>query len=205
MAKEQLDSDSQDAQRASVPATEAMLKMYTNPLRRRMIKLFTKHVFLRATDIARELEVPVNKVSYHLRALADVGLLEEAPEKARDKRDRVWTGRPQSISLGGPDNPIPDEALASAALQAIAEDHYDLVRRMLAWSPAYIAGETDELHAEFSQSTIRLTEAEFREMVKRISEIGTEFEEAHKRNHPDPDDPEARTWQIDIVAVDDTV
>src|SRR5699024_11975455 len=37
-----------------------------------------------------DLGVPANSVSYHLRILAKGGAIVEAPEAARDKRDRVW-------------------------------------------------------------------------------------------------------------------
>ena len=53
---------------------------------------------VRAADVARELGIPANQASFHLRQLAKYGLVEEAPEEARDKRDRVWRatahGRP---------------------------------------------------------------------------------------------------------------
>ena len=45
---------------------------------------------MRAADVARELGIPANQASFHLRQLAKYGLVEEAPEAARDKRDRVW-------------------------------------------------------------------------------------------------------------------
>ena len=45
---------------------------------------------LRAADVARELGIPANQASFHLRQLAKYGLVEEAPEEARDRRDRVW-------------------------------------------------------------------------------------------------------------------
>jgi DNA-binding transcriptional ArsR family regulator len=51
----------------------------------------------RAADIATALGVPANQVSFHLRTLAKYGLIEEAPEEARDRRDRVW--RPAGESL----------------------------------------------------------------------------------------------------------
>ena len=41
-------------------------------------------------DIARELGIPANQASFHLRQLAKYGVVEEDPEAARDKRDRVW-------------------------------------------------------------------------------------------------------------------
>jgi DNA-binding transcriptional ArsR family regulator len=51
----------------------------------------------RAADLAVALGVPANQVSFHLRTLAKYGLIEEAPEEARDRRDRVW--RPAGESL----------------------------------------------------------------------------------------------------------
>ena len=49
---------------------------------------------MRAADLARELDLPANQMSFHLRQLAKYGLVEEDPDAARDKRDRVW--RPTS-------------------------------------------------------------------------------------------------------------
>ena len=44
----------------------------------------------RAADLAHDLGIPANQASFHLRQLAKYGLVEEAPELARDRRDRVW-------------------------------------------------------------------------------------------------------------------
>ena len=37
-----------------------------------------------------DLDIPANQASFHLRQLAKYGLVVEAPEEARDRRDRVW-------------------------------------------------------------------------------------------------------------------
>lgn len=182
-----------------------MLKALTHPLRRQILRLLAKREYLRAADAAEALGVPANKVSFHLRVLADAGLLVEAPEHARDRRDRVWKGQAAGVRLGGPEAPIDDPALGDAVLAALMDDHYDVVRRMLAWTPDYIAGRTTEMHAEFTQKTIRLTEPEFVAMMERFNEISREFAEAHERAHPDRDDPDVRVWSIDIVAADDTI
>lgn len=184
-------------------ATTTMLKAFTHPLRRQILRLFPKHEYLRAADIAELLDVPANKVSFHLRALADAGLIVEAPERARDRRDRVWRGSREAVSIGGPENPIEDAVLGNAALQVLIDEHYDVVRRMLAWTPDYMAGRTTEVHAEFSQGTMRLTEAEFLAMMKRMSAVSKEAAEAHDRDNPD--DPATRVWNIDIIAADDTI
>lgn len=186
-------------------ATTAMLKAFTHPLRRQILRLLAKREYLRAADVAEALDVPANKVSFHMRVLADAGLLVEAPEYARDRRDRVWKGQSASVKLGGPESPIDDPALGDAVLAALIDDHYDLVRRMVSWTPDYMAGRTTEMHAEFSQKTLRLTEAEFLAMMERINEISHEFAEAHELAHPDRNDPATRIWNIDIIAADDTI
>ncbi|GAB3597811.1 ArsR/SmtB family transcription factor [Microbacterium tumbae] len=180
--------------------TSAMLKSYSHPLRRQILRLLARREFLRAADIAAELGVPPNSASFHLRTLADAGLIEEAPEKARDRRDRVWTARKGALSVGGPDRPVADEALGDAVIAALAEDHQDLVRRVLAWTPEYVSGRTTAVHAAFNQRTIRLTEAEFERAMTQIHDVLNAADEAH-----DSSDPSGRFWQLDLVAADDTI
>ncbi|MFJ2368273.1 helix-turn-helix domain-containing protein [Microbacterium sp. NPDC087665] len=190
-------------ERSSVDAewmTSAMLKAYAHPLRRQMLRLFARRDHLRAADIAAELDVPANSVSFHLRALADAGLIDEAPERARDRRDRVWAAKKGALNVGGPEHPVPDEALGTTVMAAIVEDHRDLLRRVVAWTPEYVSGRTAEVHGSFSQRTIRLTEAEFEAAMVRVNDV---LDEAHEKH--DDDDPAGRHWQIDLIAADDTI
>jgi DNA-binding transcriptional ArsR family regulator len=180
--------------------TSAMLKAYSHPLRRQMIRLFARREHLRAADVAADLGVAPNSASFHLRVLADAGLIEEAPEHARDRRDRVWKSRKGSINLGGPEHPVPDEALGIAMVHSLAEDHQDTMARVIAWTPEYLSGRTTEVHAAFVQQMVRLTEAEFDAVMERVRQVITEAAEAH-----DKDDPAGRPWQIDILAADDTI
>lgn len=180
--------------------TSAMLKAYSHPLRRRILRLIARRGFLRAADIAGALDVPANSASFHLRVLAEAGLIEEAPEQARDRRDRVWTGRKGALTVGGPENPVADEALGDAVVAALAEDHVDLLRRVVAWTPEYVSGRTAEVHASFVQRTIRLTEAEFDDVMHKIDDVLSAADDAH-----DDTDPAGRHWQLDIVVADDTI
>src|SRR5687768_6358912 len=54
-----------------------------------MTELYARQVGT-ATGLAAAVGEPVNKVSFHLRLLAKYGFIEEAPELARDGRDRWW-------------------------------------------------------------------------------------------------------------------
>jgi predicted ArsR family transcriptional regulator len=70
-----------------------VLRAIAHPMRARILDEFDVTETLRAADVAELLEVPANQASFHLRQLAKYGLIEPAPEAARDKRDRVYRRR----------------------------------------------------------------------------------------------------------------
>ena len=67
-----------------------ILRAISHPVRNRILTELTASGSMRAADLARELDIPANQASFHLRQLAKYGLVEEDPDAARDKRDRVW-------------------------------------------------------------------------------------------------------------------
>ncbi|HWJ09247.1 MAG TPA: helix-turn-helix domain-containing protein [Nocardioides sp.] len=67
-----------------------ILRAIAHPTRNRVLQELSAAGSLRAADIARRIDVPANQASFHLRQLAKYGLVEEDPEAARDRRDRVW-------------------------------------------------------------------------------------------------------------------
>ncbi|CAH0221425.1 MULTISPECIES: helix-turn-helix domain-containing protein [unclassified Microbacterium] len=181
-------------------ASSAMLKAYAHPLRRRIAKAVAARGHARAADLAGDLDVPANSVSFHLRVLAEAGLIEEDPEHARDRRDRVWKGVDGAWNIGSPEHPVEDEGLGNALMTALVEDHIAMVRRVLAWSADYVSGRDAAQHGTFSQRNLRVTEAEFREIERRINDVITEVTDGH-----DPDDPDSRFWNLDIIGADDTI
>lgn len=67
-----------------------ILRAIAHPTRNRVLHEISAAGSLRAADIARRIDIPANQASFHLRQLAKYGLVEEDPDAARDKRDRVW-------------------------------------------------------------------------------------------------------------------
>ena len=67
-----------------------MLRGIAHPMRNRILEEMSAGGPMRAADVAHRLGIPANQASFHLRQLAKYGLVEEAPELARDGRDRVW-------------------------------------------------------------------------------------------------------------------
>lgn len=180
--------------------TTAMLKALSHPLRRAILQVLRRREFARAADVAAELGEPANKVSFHLRTLESAGLIVEASERARDRRDRVWTMASGALSLGDPEHPVADEALGDAVMNALVEEHYALVRRLVAWSPAYLSGHDPEVHGAFTKTGLQLTPAEFEELLRRLNDAIRAAKEQHVAGTPG-----ARAYEIDIVAADDRI
>lgn len=67
-----------------------VLRAIAHPTRRRILDELGATGPMRAADVGDALGIPANQASFHLRQLAKYGVIEPAPEAARDKRDRVW-------------------------------------------------------------------------------------------------------------------
>ena len=78
-----------------------ILRAIAHPARNRILSELQAAGSMRAADVARTLDIPANQASFHLRQLAKYGLVEEAPEEARDKRDRVWRMSDDDITISG--------------------------------------------------------------------------------------------------------
>ena len=83
----------------------AALRAIAHPLRQRILMELAVLGHARAADLALATGEPANSVSFHLRVLARAGMIVEAPEHARDRRDRVWKNVAQSYAVepGAPD------------------------------------------------------------------------------------------------------
>jgi DNA-binding transcriptional ArsR family regulator len=66
------------------------LAAMANPLRSRILDVLAVHGPSTASAIAGRVDLAVGSASHHLKVLAEAGLVEEAPELARDRRERWW-------------------------------------------------------------------------------------------------------------------
>lgn len=85
-----------DTFRVSEPAA---LRAIAHPLRQRILMELSVRGHARAADLAEATGQPANSISFHLRTLARAGMIVEAPEHARDKRDRVWANAASSYRI----------------------------------------------------------------------------------------------------------
>ncbi|HEY1531378.1 MAG TPA: helix-turn-helix domain-containing protein [Galbitalea sp.] len=136
----------------------AMLRAMAHPLRQRIIWELSVRTYGRAADLAGILGEPANSVSYHLRALAKVDVVEEAPEFARDSRDRVWRlAHPEGFYAPA----------GSAAADILIEEQLGWIREFLSET---LERQPGAAHGEYLGAAL-LTETEAKGMFQEIAEI----------------------------------
>ena len=196
-------------------ASRDQLRAMAHPLRMAIVERVGRRGTARAADVAADLGVPANSVSYHLRILARGGVIEEAPEAARDRRDRMWRlaqtsfhlGRRGQSSLNDPDDSDADYLDASGAT-ALAV--FDLMRS--AWSAELARHHTLRSTPEnglgaMNHTTLRLSTEQMRELNQLVSSKLLDYSRLNRDEHGadlpgDPDsEGETLTFRALWVAV----
>jgi DNA-binding transcriptional ArsR family regulator len=145
-----------------------VLRGLAHPLRSRIVAEMDATGPVRAADIARDLGIPANQASFHLRQLARYGLVEEAPGAARDRRDRVWklvADRGLSIDLQDVES-VPGGPAAVGVWR----------RHATSWAhtvvdAAYAHEQDDETTVSITEQTLRLTRAEAEQVRDELGEV----------------------------------
>ncbi len=105
-----------------------------HPVRRRLLEVLGVEGPATASQLAERTGQLVGNVSHHLKMLARAGMVEEAAELAKDRRERWWRHVPLSLSWSLADvrgDPV-GEAVAVAAEYEHLEHHLRRVRGWLA-------------------------------------------------------------------------
>lgn len=148
-----------------------VLAALAHPLRRRLMDVLKVDGPSTVSMLAERTGQAVANVSHHLRVLAAAELTEEAPELARDRRERWWRLVSAGIRWSTPDFGSDPAALAvaNAAESLNLDRHMSLVR---AW---YGASENERQEwgdAAFSTDKwLRLTPAELTELSRQIVDL----------------------------------
>lgn len=185
------------ALRAPSMSTE-VLKALANPLRRQVWNEVGQLRYARAADLAKRLDLPANTLSFHLRVLAEAGLIEEAPEKARDRRDRVWKPTRGALSLGSPEEPVADELLGRAVLAGEVADHHALLARVTGWASRFITGEDPVERGAFATYTLRLSRERYHQLVEQLDATISDY-----RDDEETDD--MLTWKLSVIAASEEI
>lgn len=89
------------------------LKALAHPLRMRLARALTIARVATASQLAEQVDEAVSLVSYHLRKLAEHGLIEEAEPQSADGRERWWQPASDGVSIRDEDfRDAPEKAAA---------------------------------------------------------------------------------------------
>lgn len=143
-----------------------VLRAIAHPVRNRILGELDAHGSLRAADVARELEIPANQASFHLRQLAKYGLIEEDPGAARDKRDRVWrTTGGVTINLEQI-QAVPGGRSAARVYRDTATSWHQYVV-----ATAYSEDRQPGIHRSVTDTSVRLTTDEAKELTEELNAV----------------------------------
>lgn len=159
-----------------------VLAAMAHPLRRRLMDVLKVYGPSTVSMLAERTGQAVANVSHHLKVLATAELVEEAPELARDRRERWW--RLVSAGLRWSTTDFDDDPAALAVAHAAASlslDHHASLAR--AWQAAGDAEREAWADGPFSTDKwLRLTPEELAELGRQI--IGL-LDQWHQRDVPD--------------------
>jgi DNA-binding transcriptional ArsR family regulator len=148
----------------------ATLAALAHPLRRRLIDLLRVYGPATASALATRTDQAVANISHHLRVLSTGGLIEPAPELARDKRERWW--RLVSTSLRWSTKDFGDAAgqvIADTVQQLGLEQHISAARTWFATdradTQAFIG------HAFTADKWLHLTPEELYELSQQVGDL----------------------------------
>ncbi|GAA5177444.1 helix-turn-helix domain-containing protein [Rugosimonospora acidiphila] len=172
-----------------------MMRAMSHPARIQILEHLSQNGPSTATECAEIVGLSPSATSYHLRALAKVGLIEEAPGRG-DARERVW----RSTVAGG----YSVDAGVDATPEARAAED-GLISTFLAWEDAqtrkFLARRMSEpaewqRAVQLSQMAILVTADELKALGGAIEELVRQY---RKRDRVDPP-PDARTVSVMLRA-----
>ncbi len=145
-----------------------VLAAMAHPLRRRLMDVLRVDGPATASMLAGRTGQAVGNISHHLRILARGELIEQAPELARDRRERWWRLSADSVRWSTSD--FEDDPAVEAVEQAVMslnlERQVELVRAYNATGPA---GRRDWPTGPFSTNHwLQLNDAELAELAGEV-------------------------------------
>ena len=144
-----------------------ILRAIAHPTRNRVLHEISAAGSLRAADIARRMDIPANQASFHLRQLAKYGLVEEDPEAARDRRDRVWRlVDPDGIRFRTED--VLGQPGGRAAYSVFRRNAVEWGRHLVERALTYEGGGSGKSVSEWS---LRLTAAEAEQLTGELEQV----------------------------------
>ncbi|KPC67635.1 ArsR/SmtB family transcription factor [Streptomyces coelicoflavus] len=153
------------------------LKALAHPLRSQLYRNLGVARTATASQLAEQVDEAVSLVSYHLRKLAEHGLVEEAEPQSADGRERWWQPSSDGVSIRDENfRDVPERAAAHlAATRLFHEQRAAMYRRYLdersTWGPEWNSAAPD------NESQLRLTPADLKELGDELLALAKKYDE----------------------------
>ncbi|MFI7008021.1 ArsR/SmtB family transcription factor [Streptomyces sp. NPDC050145] len=165
----------------------ATLKAFGHPLRMRLYGALYMRGTATASHLAEDLDdgTAVSLISYHLRKLAEHGLIEPAEPEGADGRERWWKPAQEALRIDSSDfRDTPEGTAAHTALSRVMyeqrRDHYlRFLDQRAGWSADW-----QDAH-DSSDFLARLTPEELKEMTAELHGVVDRYVKAGKAADPE--------------------
>ncbi|PPS76914.1 ArsR/SmtB family transcription factor [Streptomyces sp. MH60] len=153
------------------------LKALAHPLRMQLYRGLCVARTATASQLADKVDEAVSLVSYHLRKLAEHGLVEQADPQSADGRERWWQPSSAGVSLRDENfRDAPERAAAHlAATRLFHEQRAAMYHRYLderpTWGPEWNSAAPD------NESLLRLTPADLKELGEELLALARKYDE----------------------------
>ncbi|WP_055563291.1 ArsR/SmtB family transcription factor [Streptomyces atriruber] len=161
------------------------LKAFGHPLRMKLYGTLRVGGPATASHLAAQVDEAVSLVSYHLRKLAEHGLIEEAEAQSEDARERWWQAAQDTLSFRHEDfKDTPEGAATHAAvvrgLLAHRKEQYETyLDQQAAWGAEWRkAADQSDFLARLNPAELTALNAEIHALVKAYEERGKTAEAA---------------------------
>jgi predicted ArsR family transcriptional regulator len=174
--------------------TSAQLRTLAHPLRSRLLQALRRRSPATATDLAQALGTNTGATSYHLRQLAEVGLIVE-DDKRGPGRERWW--RTAHKSHGWMESEVVDSADTQAAvdwilghgLRTFVETAEACLAARKNWPQVWRdAMPSTEIEIELTPSEVAALNRELMDILHRYEQLPTD------RESPDGEDRQTVWW-----------
>lgn len=174
----------------------------THPLRMRLLGELSRRGTARVVDLATAVAAPANSVSFHLRQLAQYGLIENNPERAEDGRERWWrmkSDRGFKIDLDEMRQLEGGEA-AVGVFRRAAEGHMLALYRAVQNQPSQPDGPSGRRRTISDDFALRLSDTELQQMRLEFEELLDRWTDTSRALNEVDDGVERRAYYGVVMA-----
>ncbi|WP_282701936.1 helix-turn-helix domain-containing protein [Streptomyces sp. CC219B] len=153
------------------------LKALAHPLRMKLYRLLFLADTATASQLAEQVDEAVSLVSYHLRKLAEHGLIEEAEPRSGDARERWWQPASDGVSVHSADfRDAPEKAAVHTAASRLFQEQRSEMYRTYLDERAHWGAEWNEAVVD-SESLLRLTAGELAELKREVLDVLKKYDD----------------------------